>query len=316
MSPRPHLGRKPGLGYTASIIDRAVDTRADRVALAALRHDEHARIYLIGGEMVVLHKAAGIHDPLFSLDEAHALGATAETIFLGLRQNAPRFAIALEPAAAEALKARAELLVTDLRTIAVKGLVDNEHLPPLAEAKALLGWHVRHRYCPNCGTRTEPVDGGWRRDCSSCKAQHFPRTDPVVIMLPVSAGSCVLGRSHRFQRGMWSCLAGFVEPGETIEEAVRRETHEEAGIMCGRVSYFASQPWPFPSSLMIGCHAEALSREIVIDRAELDDARWFERDEVASMLLRRHPDDLTTPPEVAIAYHIIRAWVEDEVDLA
>jgi NAD+ diphosphatase len=264
---------------------------------------------------VALNKAANVHDPLFTLRDAHGLGPTAETVFIGLRQNAPRFALALEPAAAEALKAREEFLVTDLRSIAVNGLVDSEHLPPLAEAKALLGWHMRHRFCPNCGTRTNPVDGGWRRDCSSCKAQHFPRTDPVVIMLPVSAGACVLGRSHRFQRGMWSCLAGFVEPGEAIEEAVRRETREEAGIVCGRVSYFASQPWPFPSSLMIGCHGEALSREIVIDRAELDDARWFERDEVATMLLRCHPDGLTTPPEIAIAYHIIRAWVEDEVDL-
>jgi len=113
---------------------------------------------------------------------------------------------------------------------------------------------------------------------------------------------------------MWSCLAGFVEPGEAIEDAVRRETREEAGIVCGRVSYFASQPWPFPTSLMIGCHAEALSREIVIDRAELDDARWFDREEVASMLSRCHPDGLTTPPTMAIAYHIIRAWVEEEVE--
>jgi NAD+ diphosphatase len=197
----------------------------------------------------------------------------------------------------------------------VKGLVDSEHLPPLAEAKALLGWHARHRFCPNCGTRTNVVEAGWRRDCPSCQAQHFPRTDPVVIMLPFSGDACVLGRSHRFVRSMWSCLAGFMEPGETIEEAVGRETREECGIICGRVRYFASQPWPFPSSLMIGCHAEALSREIVIDRAELDDARWFEREEVAAMLLRCHPEGLTTPPEVAIAYHIIRAWAEEEVDL-
>jgi NAD+ diphosphatase len=315
MSPRPDFGPEPRLGYTASLIERAVGTRADAAALAALRNDPDARTYLIGGEMVALNKAASIHDPLFTLSDAHGLGPTAETVFIGLRQNAPRFALALEPAAAEALKAREEFLVADLRSIAVNGLVDSEHLPPLAASKALLGWHARHRFCPNCGTRTNSVDGGWRRDCSSCKAQHFPRTDPVVIMLPVSAGSCVLGRSHRFQRGMWSCLAGFVEPGEAIEEAVRRETREEAGIVCGKVRYFASQPWPFPSSLMIGCHAEARSREIVIDRAELDDARWFERDEVATMLLRRHPDGLTTPPEVAIAYHIIRAWVRDEVDL-
>jgi NAD+ diphosphatase len=315
MSPRPDLGPKPRLGYTASLIERAVGTRADAAALADLRNDPDARTYLIGGEMVVLNKAASVHDPLFTLRDAYGLGPTAETVFIGLRQNAPRFALALEPAAADALKARGELLVTDLRSIAVNALVDSEHLPPLAEAKALLGWHARHRFCPNCGARTNPVDGGWRRDCSSCKAQHFPRTDPVVIMLPVAAESCVLGRSHRFQRGMWSCLAGFVEPGEAIEEAVRRETREEAGIVCGRVRYFASQPWPFPSSLMVGCHAEARSREIVIDRAELDDARWFERDEVATMLLRCHPDGLTTPPEVAIAYHIIRAWVENEVDL-
>ena len=133
-------------------------------------------------------------------------------------------------------------------------------------------------------------------------------------MLAVGGERCVLGRSYRFQPGMWSCLAGFVEPGEAIEDAVRRETREEAGIVCGRVRYFASQPWPFPTSLMIGCHAEALSREIVIDRTELDDARWFDREEVASMLLRCHPDGLTTPPTMAIAYHIIRAWVEEEVE--
>jgi NAD+ diphosphatase len=312
MSPRPDLGPKPRLGYTASIIERAVATRADASALAALRRAPSARTYLIGGEKVALHKAARVHEPLFTFDEADTLGAMAETVFIGLRQDAARFAVALDPAVAESLGAREDFVVTDLRTIAVNGLVDSEHLPPLAEAKALLGWHGRHRYCSNCGTRTDPVEGGWRRDCSSCKAQHFPRTDPVVIMLPVSAGSCVLARSHRFAPGMWSCLAGFVEPGETIEEAVRRETREEAAIVCGQVRYSASQSWPFPSSLMIGCHAEALSRDIVIDHGELDDARWFAREEVSDMLLRKHPDGLTTPPEVAIAYHIIRAWVEDE----
>jgi NAD+ diphosphatase len=316
MSPRFHLGPRPSLAYSASRIERAVDTRADAAALAALRNHPDARAYLIGGEMVALRKARDVHDPLFELREAHAIGGTAETVFIGLLQKAPRFALAIEPAAAEALKVREEFLVTDLRSIAVGGLIDGEHLPPLAAAKALLGWHGRHRFCPNCGARSHPVDGGWRRDCPSCSAQHFPRTDPVVIMLPVSAQSCLLGRSHRFQRGMWSCLAGFMEPGEAIEEAVRRETREEAGIECGRVRYFASQPWPFPSSLMIGCHAEALSREIVVDRAELDDARWFEREEVATMLQRCHPDGLTTPPGVAIAYHIIRAWVDNEIDLS
>jgi NAD+ diphosphatase len=143
--------------------------------------------------------------------------------------------------------------------------------------------------------------------------QHFPRTDPVVIMLAIDGDNCLLGRSPRFAPTMWSCLAGFIEPGESIEDAVHRETLEEAGIVCGRVKYFASQPWPFPSSLMIGCHAEAVTRDIVVDRTELEDARWFSKDEVTAMLLRRHPDGLTTPPPVAIAHHIVRAWVEDEI---
>ncbi len=314
MSPRPDLGPKPRLGYTASLIDRAAERRTDAAALAALENDPRGRAYVVGGEMVVLKRAADVHDPLFALGEARALGRTAETVFLGLVASEPRFAVALDPPAAEALKARDEFVVTDLRSIAVRGLVEADHLPPLAEGKALLTWHMRHRFCSNCGAASDPVEAGWRRDCPSCHTQHFPRTDPVVIMLPVAGERCVLGRSHRFQAGMWSCLAGFVEPGEAIEDAVRRETREEAGIVCGRVSYFASQPWPFPTSLMIGCHAQAVSDDIVIDRAELDDARWFTREEVAAMLMRRHPDGLTTPPTVAIAYHIIRAWVEEEVE--
>jgi NAD+ diphosphatase len=198
----------------------------------------------------------------------------------------------------------------------VQGLVAAEHLPPIAEAKAVLHWHLRHRFCANCGALTASVEAGWRRDCPQCKAQHFPRTDPVVIMLAVRDDRCLLGRSPRFVPTMWSCLAGFMEPGESIEEAVRRETREEAGIATGRVAYFASQPWPFPMSLMIGCHAEALSEEIAVDHAELEDARWFSRAEVESMLLRQHTDGLTVPPPVAIAHHIIRVWLDGEIGFA
>jgi len=187
------------------------------------------------------------------------------------------------------------------------------HLPPLAEAKAILHWHARHRFCSTCGAPTQSVEAGWRRDCPQCKAQHFPRTDPVVIMLAIDGDSCLLGRSPRFIPGMWSCLAGFIEPGEAIEDAVRRETLEETGIRCGRVQYFASQPWPFPSSLMLGCYTQALTREIVVDSEELEGARWFSRDELARMLLRRHEHGLTTPPPVAIAHHIIRSFVEGEI---
>jgi NAD+ diphosphatase len=311
MSPRPDLGPEPRLGYTASNIARVAERRADVSFLAACEANERAGTYAIGGELVVLKKGAGVHDPLFSPVEARRLGGAAEIVFLGLSDGAPRFAIGLDPKDIETLKARDDLLVLDLRSIAVSGLVDADHLPPLAEGKALLHWHARHRFCPNCGASTHVIEGGWRRDCPSCKAQHFPRTDPVAIMLAVKGERCLLGRSHRFQPGMWSCLAGFIEPGETIEDAVRRETREEAGIVCGRVSYFASQPWPFPTSLMIGAHAEALSDEIIIDRTELADARWFSREEAALMLARAHPDGFTAPVPVAIAYHIIRAWVEE-----
>ncbi len=316
MSPRPDLGPKPRLGYAASSIERATERRADAAALAALENERHARAYLVAGEQVILKNTAAVADPLFTFPEARALGRATEIVFLGLCGSAPRFAIGFEPPVAETLKMRDEFVLTDLRSIAVGGLVEADHLAALAEGKALLNWHGRHRFCSTCGAATMVVEGGWRRDCPSCKAQHFPRTDPVVIMLAVEGERCVLGRSYRFQAGMWSCLAGFVEPGEAIEDGVRRETREEAGIICGRVRYFASQPWPFPTSLMIGCHAEALSHDIVVDRSELDDARWFEREEVASMLLRCHPDGLTTPPSMAIAYHIIRAWVEEEVEFA
>jgi len=314
MSPRADLGPKPRLGYTASLIERAADRRADAAAIAKFESDPRARAYVIDGELVVLNKGAPVHDPLFTLSQARALGKTAEMIFIGLAQDAARFAIGLAPASAEALKTRDELFVTDLRSIAVRGMVDADHLPPLAEGKALLNWHMRHRFCPNCGAPTRVVEAGWRRDCPGCHTQHFPRTDPVVIMLPVAGERCVLGRSYRFQPGMWSCLAGFVEPGEAIEDAARREIREEAGIVCGRVNYFASQPWPFPTSLMIGCHVEARSCDIMIDRAELEDARWLDRGDVEMMLLRRHAEGFTTPPPIAIAYHIIRSWVEDKVD--
>jgi NAD+ diphosphatase len=310
MFPRPDLGPKSRLGYAGSRVERAAERRAD---IAGLAEHTGARAYAFGGETVALKNTASGLEPLFTLVETRSFDGVAETVFLGLVDGAPRFAVALDAPTIAALQTRDDFTITDLRSIAVGGLLDADHLPPLAEGKALLGWHARHRFCPNCGAPTQLVEGGWRRDCARCMTQHFPRTDPVAIMLAVDGERCVLGRSHRFQSGMWSCLAGFIEPGEAIEDAVRREIREEAGIVCGRVGYLASQPWPFPSSLMIGCHAEALSREIIVDRTELDDARWFDREEVMLMLARQHPDGFTAPQPVAIAYHIIRAWVEDGV---
>jgi NAD+ diphosphatase len=312
---RPDLGPPPYLGYTASRIDRAASHRGDDAALTKFASDPRVGFYLIGGELVLMKNTGQVCDPTFSFEEARALGSPRETVFLGLMDEAPRFGIGLDPAVVEPHKTRDDLKLTDLRSIAVHGLVDVKHLPPLAEAKAVLGWHARHRFCPNCGAATRPVEAGWRRDCPSCRVQHFPRTDPVAIMLPISGDRCVLGRSPRFAVSMWSCLAGFIEPGETIEEAVRREVLEEVGVACGRVNYFTSQPWPFPMSLMIGCHAQALSDEIVIDRSELEDARWFDREELALMLARKHPQGLTATVQHAIAHHIIRRYIEDGADV-
>jgi NAD+ diphosphatase len=312
MPPRPDLGPKPKLGYTQSRIARAAELRLSSKEVAALAARPDAGAYVIGNEMVIA-KAGEPADPLFTMAEASALGAPFVNVFLGTLDGAGRFGHGIDPKRAEELKARDDLLVTDLRSIAIRGLVAQDHLPPIAQAKAMLHWHLRHQFCSNCGAPTEVSQCGWRRDCKRCEGQHFPRTDPVVIMLAVKGDRCLLGRSARFAPGMWSCLAGFVEPGEGIEDATRRETKEEAGITCGRVKFFDAQPWPFPMSLMIGCHAEALSEDITIDRDELEDARWFDKEEIVLMLKRQHPKELFAPPPVAIAHHIIRSWVEDGV---
>jgi NAD+ diphosphatase len=312
---RPDLGPPPRLGYIENPLDRAALLRNDAAAMAKFAAQDHAGVYVIGGENIVMKANGEQNDPLFTPAEAHALGAVRDSVFLGLLGDVSRFGFGLDAQAIEPLKTRGDLTITDLRSIAVQGLVDAKHLPPLSEAKALVGWHARHRFCSNCGSPTQAVQAGWRRDCPVCGTEHFPRTDPVVIMLVIAGERALLGRSRRFAPTMWSCLAGFAEPGETIEEAVRREVLEEAGICCGRVKYFASQPWPFPSSIMIGCHALAVTENIVVDREELEDARWFTREELAAMLARQHPQGLTTPPPVAIAHHIIRDYVEQGADV-
>lgn len=302
---RTELGPWPALGYQGSPLDRAAHLRG---AVEDLAKREDARFYLLGGEGVVLHPGEPLRDPLFTADAATTLGA-GKRIFLGLADGAPRFAARFDPAEKERLEARG-LLVPDLRSTAVQGLVSNDHLAALACGKAMLAWHGRHRFCANCGTRTRAIEGGWRRDCPSCGAQHFPRTDPVVIMLTYRGDQCLMGRAPHFAPEMWSCLAGFVEPGETIEEAVRRETLEETGITTGAVRYRWSQPWPYPMSLMFGCIAEATSQTITMDPNELAGARWFSRAEIAKMLVRKHPEGLFVPPANAIAHHLIRAFVE------
>jgi len=185
----------------------------------------------------------------------------------------------------------------------------------LAEARSVVDWHARHRFCAQCGTPSEVAAGGWTRHCPRCKAHHFPRVDPVVIMLAIRGERALLGRGHRRPGARFSCLAGFMEPGETLEDAVRREVREESGIRCGRVRYLASQPWPFPSTLMMGFLAEALTDAITVDPEELVEARWFDRDEIRDMVARAaagDPDPATTVPSlpgpVAIAHQICRRW--------
>ncbi len=179
-----------------------------------------------------------------------------------------------------------------------------------ATAKGIAGWHESHGFCANCGARSAPADAGWKRVCPACGAQHFPRTDPVVIMLITHGNSVLLGRSAAWPPGMYSLLAGFMEPGESIEAAVRRETWEEAGIPVGAVSYLSSQPWPFPASLMIGCQGHALARDIARDPNELEDARWVTREEVL-LATAGHDPDLRPARRGSIARFLIDRWLAD-----
>lgn len=182
-----------------------------------------------------------------------------------------------------------------------------------ATGRALHGWHQSHRFCAICGAESEAAMAGWQRNCQSCGGCHFPRTDPVVIMLVTRGNRLLLGRSPGWPEGMYSCLAGFVEPGETIEAAVRREVFEETGVHVGRVDYLASQPWPYPSSLMIGCLGEATSEDIEIDPAEIEDARWVTREELMRAMAGEHPEILPARPG-AIARFLMVNWLADRLD--
>jgi NAD+ diphosphatase len=179
----------------------------------------------------------------------------------------------------------------------------------VAHARSLLDWHQRNRFCAACGCETAPQRGGSMRKCDACSAEHFPRTDPVVIMVVYRGNECLLGRRAGRPAGNFSALAGFIEQGETIEEAVRREVFEEVGLRIDEVTYFASQPWPFPSSLMIGCFARAASDDVQLDDDEIAEARWFSKAEARDAVAGRNPQ-LTLAGPVAIAYHLIKAWSE------
>jgi NAD+ diphosphatase len=300
--------RETKLTYAGSSLDRLSEQRGDTALVESLR--ANARNFVLAGESFVLAKRGDAFDAGLTNDEAASTGEPLETALLGKDSTGRgHFARAIPPSRIDEIKGRG-FLVIDLRSIALQGLVPPEDQSSLATAKALLFWHERHRFCSNCGKPTKPAQAGWRRDCTACGAQHFPRTDPCVIMLAIHGEQCLLARQTRFPPGMWSALAGFVEPGESIEEAVRRETLEEAGIPAGRVAYFASQPWPFPMSIMIGAFVEAKSDQLKIDEVELEAARWVTKDECGLLLTGKHPARFFAPPPLAIAHHLIKNFVE------
>jgi NAD+ diphosphatase len=280
--------------------------------MLALEGKPDTRAYVVHRDSLVVNKENGSSRALLTIDEALKYGANPGTIFLGLRDGAAVFGMGISAPAIENLVGREDVAVAELRGMVMQGVVPPDQLSAIAVAKSLVNWHQRHGYCANCGTRTGMTEAGWKRECPNCKAEHFPRTDPVVIMLVTAGEKCLMGRQKHFAPGMYSCLAGFVEAAETIEDAVRREILEESGIRCTDVNYYMTQPWPYPSSLMIGCTARATSEDIVVDHSELEDARWFDRDEAALMLKRQHPDGLAGPHPFAIAHHLLGRWVHSE----
>lgn len=310
MPPIPPRRSNP---YTGSPLDRAPALRQDAAAVAALLADP-ASLFLPlwrGRTLLAPRPGGGQQAVMLTGEAAAALRGAAEPLaapwaLLGLWRGVACFALDLS-AAEDPLPLLPPTLggFVDLRAAA--GQLPAEEAAILAHARGLMHWRARHRFCGACGGPTEPQAAGNALFCTACGAPHFPRTDPAVIMLVVRGDRCLLAHSPRFPHPrMYSALAGFVEPGESLEEAVRREVAEETGIRIGAVHYHSSQPWPFPSSLMLGFHAEALSEEIAIDPEEIEDARWFDR---AAL---RHPDALgiTLPRVDSIARRLIEDWLE------
>lgn len=281
------VARSRSLGFCGGSLDRAAVFRGDPEWIARKRAEPTAKLLRLNGDKVRI-EAGALHYET-TIDE--------EAIFLGIDQGGHAIFAGESVEPIEGAQ--------DLRSLAIEARLPASDLATLAQARSLLHWHQRRRFCSNCGSELQMKDGGYRRHCPHCSGDHFPRTDPVVIIIVRSGDDVLLGRQTSWPAGRYSALAGFMEPGETIEEAARREVFEETGIRVGAIDYVASQPWPYPSSLMIGLIGEALNRDIVIDVKEIEHARWFSRAEAQAMLDERHPDTLSVPPPMAIAHRIL-----------
>jgi len=268
-------------------LDRADALRADDSALQAMA---------VRADALELSWRDGLPD-LTENGQLIWVKPTSPDLFLGLDGDAPRFSPIVD-------------VSSDFRaTLPLIATLDASDAPLFATALSLARWHSRHLFCANCGQPSDSVRGGWSRRCPSCTAEHYPRVDPVVIMLAEHDGRLLLGRQPHYPAGRYSALAGFVEVGENLEAAVARELFEEAGIRVHNVRYIASQPWPFPSSLMFGCHADAENDALTIDTTELDDARWFTRDEVAAAMRGDLDAAFQAPPKAAIARTLLEHWL-------
>ncbi len=282
------------LGFTGARLDRADQLRTNEAAFAAAAADPRATCLTLAGIDFVPGARGGLRGaPRVPADERALM-------LLGIDDTgAPRF---VREAAGGRIDARSRTVMRLLP------LLSTEEAALYGGARSLVDWHARHRFCAVCGSPTDLFRGGWGRRCGSCNAEHFPRVDPVVIMLAEFEGRVLVGRQGGFPPGFFSALAGFVEPGESLEEAVARELFEEAGIHVSDVSYVASQPWPFPSSLMIGCRAVAKDPALTLDTTEIEAAMWVDRAEVRAALGGDMGAPFMAPPSLAIARYLLEDW--------
>lgn len=281
-------------GFTGGRLDRADRLRHDADALAAAQGDWRARILKLDNFDPELRD-----DGTLGWATLADLPEDAELVLLGLDGDRPHFA-AYRPG----MRAPAG---RSMRLFAMLDRFAPGEAATYAAARSVLDWHSRHQFCANCGTQTAMIRAGWGRKCGNCGTEHFPRVDPVVIMIAEHEGRALLGRGPGWPAGRYSALAGFLEPGESIEEAVAREIFEEAGVRVRDVRYIASQPWPFPSSLMMACVATAENDVLTVDTNELEDAIWVER-AIVRAVLSGEPGPFLPPPPYAIAHTLLTAW--------